>query len=196
MKIQVSGHHMDVGDSFRGHIEDKITGVANKFFENPVSAHISVVKEKNHLIKTDIIINEGTGSSIVIKSEASDFDPYKSFDSALDRAETQLRKHKERIKRHLKNKSERVQFVEAKKYVMSPYDSEDPQHGAPAIIAENGTTIRNMNLEDAVMCLDLESASTIVFVNSATQRLNVIFYRNDGNIAWIDVPSDIKFNGK
>jgi len=196
MKIQVSGHHMDIGDSFRSHIENRITGITTKFFESPVSSHVAVLKEKNHLIRTDIIINEGTGSGIIIKGEASDFDAYKSFDAALDRVETQLRKHKERIKKHLKNKDERMQFVEAKKYVMSPYDAEDPKNGAPVIIAEKGATIRHMTLENAVMYLDLEETNTVVFVNSATQRLNVIFYRNDGNIAWIDVPSDMNFNGK
>jgi ribosomal subunit interface protein len=189
MKIQISGQHIDIGESLRSHIEGKIQSTAQKFFENPVSSHISIVKTKNGLISSDIVINEGTGSGITIKSEYSDYDAYRSFDISLSRAESQLRKHKERIKKHIKNKEEIMAFMDARNFTVSPYNDEQ-NSGAPAIIAESGTQIRKMSLEDAIMRMDLEDSPTVVFFNTSSQRLNVLYYRKDGNIAWIDIPNN------
>lgn len=187
MKIQVSGHHLDVGDSLRTHIETKLSGCVKKYFENPINAHVTLEKERNHLIRTDIVVNEGTGAHLIIKSEAKDSDAYRSFDMAIEKAERQLSKHKDRIKHHQKRKEERVALIEAKKIVMYPFEDES-KGDAPTIVAEMVASIQKMSLTDAVVQMDLEDLPTLVFINAATDRLNVLYYRRDGNIAWVDIP--------
>lgn len=187
MKIQVSGHHLNVGEALRSHVESKLQNCVKKYFENPINAHVTLEKERDHLIKTYIVVNEGTGSNLVIKSEAHDADAYRSFDIAIEKAERQLSKHKDRIKHHQKHQKDRMAHIEAKKVVMSPFEDET-SGDAPAIIAEMVTSIQKMPLTDAVMQMDLEDLPTLVFINAATDRLNVLYYRKDGNIAWMDIP--------
>jgi hypothetical protein len=135
------------------------------------------------------LVNEGTGKGLVIKSSAHDSDPYRSFDHALTKVEKQMRKHKSRIKEHQKIKVDKLFSIEAKRYVISPAADEEDMGDAPAIIAEKVTAIETMAVGDAVMKMDLLDLNTYIFINSGTKRLNVLYYRGDGNIAWIDVPS-------
>ncbi len=190
MKFIVSGQHMNVGDSLRTHIEDSLTKHIIKYFENPITSSVTLTMEKQSYIRTDILINEGTGRGLVIKGTAYDGDAYRSFNLALEKVEKQMRKHKSRIKEHQKINPEKYAFIEAKKYVISPFsEGEDDMGKAPAIIAEKMTSIETLAVGDAVMKMDLLDLNTYLFINSGTNRLNVLHYRQDGNIAWIDVPS-------
>ena len=192
MKILISGQHISLGESLTGHIETKIQEIAGRYFENAVAASVKVTKEKSHIIATEIMINEGTGSRVLIKSSANDDDAYRSFDSALAKVEMQLKKHKNRIKNHHKNKDAITAEVEARKYILSsaPYDSEaEDENGAPAIIAEKQAAIETLSIGDAVMKMDLHDLSTLVFINSGSKKVNVIYYRKDGNISWVEVPN-------
>lgn len=191
MKVIISGQHLDVGESFRQYIEEALNKHVKKYFEHAINAHVILTKEKHHLITVDIIVNEGTGTGIIIKSSAQDFDPYRSFDQAIAKAEKQLRRYKSKIKSHQKNKSERMALVEAKDYVLSPYHETDESmdNDTPVIIAEKAHNIEKLTVGDAVMKMDLLDTPTLLFINSANERLNVVYYRRDGNISWVDVPA-------
>lgn len=187
MKITISGQHMNVGDSLKAHVEASLEKTVKKYFDRAIAAQVTLTKEKNHLIRTDILVNEGTSSGIVIKSASEDSDPYRSFDVALSKAEQQLRKHKDRIKAHQKSKDAIIASFEATKYTMSPF-GEESQEASPVIIAERATAVETLSVGEAVMKMDLEDLNAYIFVNSANSRINMVYYKKDGNIAWLDVP--------
>jgi len=189
MKINVSGQHMDLGDSFRVHIEDSLNKNVKKFFERAVNANVAMSKDRHHLFTTEIVVNEGTGSGVLIKGDSQDSDPYRSFDSAVEKIGKQLRRYKGRIKNHHKDMNAIENLFVNKQYVMSPFsDSEDGVHetDAPAIIAEMDSHIEVLSVGDAVMQMDLHSVPALMFVNAATKRVNMVYYRKDGNISWVD----------
>ncbi|MGC8035754.1 sigma 54 modulation/S30EA ribosomal C-terminal domain-containing protein, partial [Salmonella enterica] len=60
-------------------------------------------------------------------------------------------------------------------------------HGEdPLVIAEMTTAIQTMSVSEAVMRMDLAGQTAILFKNSKTGGLNMIYKRADGNIGWID----------
>lgn len=189
MKVLVSGQHMNVGDALRTHVEESLEKNVAKFFDKAITATVTLIMEKQHYVRTEILVNEGTGKGLVIKSSAHDSDPYRSFDQALAKVEKQMRKHKSRIKEHQKVKVDKFLSIQATRYVIPPASDEEDMGKAPAIIAEKLTAIETMAVGDAVMKMDLLDLSNYMFINSGTKRLNVLYYRRDGNIAWVDVPS-------
>ena len=54
------------------------------------------------------------------------------------------------------------------------------------MIAEAPAEIALLSVGDAVMRMDLADASVLMFRNSASGELNVVYRRSDGNIGWID----------
>ena len=54
------------------------------------------------------------------------------------------------------------------------------------VIAETQTEIAHLSVGDAVMRMDLADQPALMFRNSITGELNVVYRRSDGNIGWID----------
>ena len=77
-----------------------------------------------------------------------------------------------------------------KKYTLKPEVGEEDDHkNAGLVIAEQHTEIGTMTVSQAVMKMDLQDLPALMFFNSAHGRLNVVYRRNDGNIAWVDPDS-------
>lgn len=183
MEVHVSGQHLSVGDSLKAYSLDRIKDVVSKYFEHAVSANVHFTKQ-SYLHKCDLIVNEGTGRHLAIKSNAECDDVYSSFDQALAKLEKQLRKYKTRIKDHHKLKTSEV-FYEATKYVIEPCNFE-AESNAPITIAEKPVKIGTYSVMEAIMKMDLEDLPTLMFKNAASGRMNVVYYRKDGNISWVD----------
>lgn len=189
MKVIVSGKHLDIGNSLREHVESSLVDGVNKYFEQAVVAHVTVAKKSN-LFRTDIIVNEGTGTGIIIKANSEEYDAYRSVDDAIHKIEKQLRRYKTKLKNHHKR---RVEFTEISgtKYVIpvtvsNTSNSEEDIGDAPTIIAENPSPIRTLSVSDAVMQMDLLNLPALVFVNAATNTVSAVYYRKDNNISWVD----------
>jgi ribosomal subunit interface protein len=189
MQITISGQHLEIGDSLRQHINDTITQLVGKYCEYATSAHVFLVMDKPGYIRTEVNIHSGKKSFIA--AHAIDYDAYRSVDHALARMETQLRKYKKKLKEHHHSTAKEVSFLSATKYVVQPYDEEleEIQEYNPVIVAEKIASIETLSIHDAVMRLELNSHGTYVFINSGTDKINVLFYRRDGNIAWMDLGS-------
>jgi len=191
MQIVVSGKHLDVGQSLRDYIMGSVEHNVIKFFEDAIKAHVTVSKlnnsKQNHLFRVDIIVNEGTGIRVIIKSNAEGFDPYQCFDIAIGKLSAQLRKYKSKIKNHHKRKVESNTFLESTKYIISSEQDEvdATDEVTPIIIAEKPFKIEKMSVADAVMHMDLMDLPAYMFLNSQTSAVNIVYYRKDGNISWI-----------
>ena len=57
---------------------------------------------------------------------------------------------------------------------------------APIIIAEMQTQLPVCTVSEAVMKMDLEGLSALMFKNTAHGGLNMVYRRSDGNIGWVD----------
>jgi ribosomal subunit interface protein len=183
MQIHISGQHLSVGESLSEYSKERINSIVSKYFEQAVSANIHFSKS-SYLYVCDLIVNEGTGRHIVIKSSAECDDVYSAFDQALAKLEKQLRKYKTKIKDHHKNKTSEI-FTDAIKYVIDPY-KEEYEGDAPVTIAEQPVKIGTFSVSEAILKMDMESLPALMFKNISTNRMNVVYYRKDGNVAWVD----------
>ncbi len=192
MQILVSGQHLSIGGSLQAYAKERITGSINKYFDHAPSATVHFNKQ-NHEFFCDIIVNDGTGRHTIIKSNAAADDVYFAFDSALSKIEKQLRKYKSKLKDH----SSRMKLSEitsdSVKYVISPNkigsgdnESIETDVDNPLIIAEKPTKILKLSVGQAVMKMDLEDLPALMFENVKSNRINVVYYRKDGNISWVD----------
>ncbi len=67
-----------------------------------------------------------------------------------------------------------------------PESADDAQESNPAIVAETRVDIPEASVSDAVMLMDLRNTSALMFKNSASGELNMIYRREDGNIGWVE----------
>ena len=188
MNIMISGKHVDIGESLSSHIEQRLEDGVSKYLDRVVALNVVITKEA-HLFRVDINGNTGTSSGLIIKSSAQAADVYACFDAAADKIEKQLRRYKRRLTNHHKQQgaavSEAAPSVKARKYVLEP-EAEHHTEDSPVVIAEKATDIEKLTVSQAVMKMDLADLPALMFFNSASGRINVVYRRTDGNISWVD----------
>ena len=189
MKISVQGKQLDVGDSLRQRIELTVEQITAKYFANPIEATVTLSRQGS-VFRADVGVHIGKGISV--QAEGSHDDAYAAFDSAAGRIEKQLRRYKRRLRDHHKGHSGDVmpsaQYVLAAEHDDSP-EPEGENGWEPVVVAEMETSIDALTVGEAVMRMDLASAPALMFRNRAHGGLNMIYRRPDGNVGWIDTPS-------
>ena len=186
MQLSVSGKHIDVGDSLRGHVSRSLTETIERHFGNAIEAKVTFSRER-HLFCADISVHIARG--LMVQSHAEASDAYAAFDLAGERLETRLQRYKGRlIDRRRESAAIEERTESAQHFVLSAETgaAEDPAQGQPAIIAELPGEIATLTVGEAVMRMDLGDLPVLMFRNRAHGQLNVVYRRNDGTVGWID----------
>jgi ribosomal subunit interface protein len=196
MTIQITGKNVEVGDAFKTYAADKIRSVLQKYLAREVDGHIRLERERE-IFKTTCSVRLTNG--LLLEAHGEGADAYASADASAHRLETRIRRYKGRIKNHSSATARRKVDIEARDYVVSLDDHDEPEQddANPLIIAEGQRNISHMTVGEAVLQLDLSEASFMIFKNAAHGGLNVVYRRNDGHIGWIDadLPIGAKPNG-
>lgn len=190
MDVRVSGHQVDTGESLREHAAARISEISEKYFSRGVGANVTFGRGPNNDFTCDILAPVAQG--IVLKAAYSGREPQIAFNGAADRIEKQLRRYARRLKDHKVEDSQA--YVENAAYTVfsgtGTGGEEQEPADAPAIVAETRVDIPDTSVSDAVMLMDLRNTQALMFKNSATGALNMIYRREDGNIGWVEPHND------
>lgn len=187
MHLQIISKQIDIGDALRELAMDRFTQTLEKFDLRPAHGHITFSRQGNSF-RTDCHVRLSSGLNLQARGEDGDIHP--SFDKALERLETQLRRNKRRLRDHhaSRDQSKQIESADALSYILS--ESSDDRAGSPqlepTIVAESKTGIQEMTVGEAVMQLDLMDDPALMFKNAGHGGLNVVYRRSDGNVGWID----------
>lgn len=189
MDIRVAGHQVETGQAFRVHVEERLGALAQKYFERSISAQVTLSAGPYVDFQCDIVMHVMRG--LVLKGANRAATAHIAFDGAADRIEKQLR----RYMRRLKDKSggttpdqlPLADFPDNAEYrVFEAAPEEADAADAPLTIAETRVDIPEASVSDAVMMLDLRNTTALLFKNSRTGSLNMVYRREDGNIGWVE----------
>ena len=196
MQINVSGKQVDLSDSLRTRVQSNLDMIAAKYFDHALEAHVTFGRARS-FFTCDINVHAGRGLTLRGEGEAGDANS--AFDDAAEHIATRLRRYRRRVNDHHRDLAGRERPQAARAYILRAEPEEeqppsaDAQHanGAPAaafatVIAETMTEIAHLSVSDAVMRMDLADQTVLMFRNSTTGALNVVYRRSDGNIGWID----------
>jgi ribosomal subunit interface protein len=188
MDIRVSGHQIDLGEALRTHVEDRVGAMADKYFARAISAQVTFGKGPyDHSFTCDIVAHVPQG--VVLKGSANAAEARPAFDQAAERIEKQLRRYKRRLKDRsaaAAHAETMAAEVDAAYTVFAPPPEEEEPADNPLIVAETRVDIPEASVSDAVMILDLRNTNALLFRNSGTQALNMIYRRGDGTIGWVE----------
>jgi ribosomal subunit interface protein len=188
MDVRVSGHQVDTGDAIRQRVEDRLSGIADKYFPRAVSAQTTFGKgPHDHNFTCDIVMYVRNG--VVLKGSERAAEARAAFDAASDKIEKQLRRYMSRLKdHHATSASAAVEEIgaDAAYTVFAAADEEEAPPDNPPIIAETRVDIPEASVSDAVMQLDLRNTNALLFKNSGTGMFNMVYRRGDGTIGWVE----------
>lgn len=185
MDIRVSGHQMDTGDALRVHVEERLQGLAEKYFSRSISAHATFGQGPHSSISCDIVAHVMQG--VILKGSGQGNEAHPAFDQAADRIESQLRRYMRRLKNRRDGADALQVQLDAGYTVFQPTPEEEEVGGEhPPVIAETWVDVPEASVSDAVMMLDLRNTNALLFKNSGTGAFNMVYRRGDGTIGWVE----------
>ncbi|OQX25505.1 MAG: ribosomal subunit interface protein [Desulfobacteraceae bacterium IS3] len=173
MQTSVTFKNLDPSETLKSYISEKLNRF-DKFLDNPAEANVVLSVEKfRHIAEVNII-----GDRLKINGKEETNDMYSAIDMVLDKLEKQIKKSKQKQRR---SNAPKTKVVEMMAEEASSFEEES---GSKQVMVKN-IEYKPMDVEEAVMQMDLNSDSFLVFTNARTDRVNVLYRRSDGNYGLI-----------
>jgi putative sigma-54 modulation protein len=168
---------MEVSEPVRAYVEEKLDRV-KKYIDEPIDAQAVLSVEKKIRHKAVVTLS---AKGITIKASEETNDMYAAIDAMVDKIERQLKRYKEKLKKH-KPANGKERQVQKTVFAAESIDIGAPE---PTIIRSNSFPVKPMAVEEAVMQMDLLHKDFLVFTDSSTEEINVVYRRKDGNYGLI-----------
>jgi putative sigma-54 modulation protein len=179
MKVDFTGRGFDITDRVRDFTSGKLEKLKKHLDDiHGVDVVLSVEKYRN---KAEIkFLSQKKGFHGTEETP----DMFSSIDKVIDKLETQVRKHKQKIASRKRNTNETIRVNVLS---MPERRDETPRSDRDIrIIHTDHTAVKPMNLEEAVDELEKFNLEFIIYRNSETDRINLVYQRKDGNIGFIE----------
>lgn len=187
MQLNITFRHFEPIDSLKNYAREKVER-ANKYLDRAGEAHV-VLSLERHLHHADITITSGP---FVLRGRERSEDMYASIDLAMDKIERQLRRYKERLKHHhgqdrVHHRQDLVNNLKVRHDVVEMPEGIPEGHESPTrVIKTNDLLVKRLNVDEAIMQMDLMNNDFLVFTNVATAEMNVVYRRKDGHYGLIE----------
>ena len=174
MKFNIHGKKIDVTQSIKSYIEEKI-GRLDKYFENPdnvTATALIKLRGKDQVVEVTINANK-----FILRGEESHKDLYASIDKVSDKIERQIRKNKTRLKKKT------VKDV-SKDFVL---DFEEQEENDNIIVKRKVIENKPMSEEEAILQMELLGHEFFAYKNEETKEVNILYRRKDGDYGVLEI---------
>ena len=180
MQTSVTFKNLDSSDNLKSYVADKLDRF-DKYLYNPAEANVVLSVEKfRHIAEINI-----TGDRLNINGKEETNDMYSAIDMVLDKLEKQIKKNKQKIRGHRGNSKSRSKAD----IIEEPAAAFDADSDMEDRILYQNIEYKPMDVDEAVMQMELIDDNFLVFTNARTDRVNVLYRRKSGNFGLIQPSS-------
>lgn len=198
MKLVIQGKNIDITDSIRDYVHQKIEKAVSHYatMTVEVDVHLSVARNPRinpkHIAEVTLYIN-----GAVVRAEESSENLYASIDLVANKISRQLRKYKEKRNRkaHSPVKLTELNPQPNPADISGVLRDREPQL-PEAVVRSKYFAMPPMNIHDALEQLELVDHDFYMFLNEETNEINVIYERNHGGYGLLQPRQSHQQNGK
>lgn len=179
MRISVTFRNKEGENWHREYIEERLKKL-KKYIDNPVEARVVLSVEKfRNVAEVNLMAN---GLNVNAKEEAKDM--HLAIDDAIEKIERQLKKKKEKI-RTQKTNSVRGGNIGGMEQRAEDVD-ETPE---TRVVETKMIVLKPMSLDEAIMEVESLKNRFIIYRDSSTEKVSVVYLRDDGKYLLIETNS-------
>jgi putative sigma-54 modulation protein len=168
---------MKTSDSVKNYAEEKIEKI-QKLLDRSVEAQVTLSLENHvHVAHIELV----TDGSLQIRGTHKSPDMYASLDAAVDHIQRQVKRYRSKIRSHRHTSHGHV--LPHKVFAVEEATEE---RKAPQIISQESVVARALSVDDAVMELELADSDFLVFTNTDTHLVNVVYRLPNGQYGLIE----------
>lgn len=173
MKYNIRGKKIEVTDAIRDYMASKIERLEKYLDDNDEVEAKAVVSTKGKEQKVEVTIWSGKYN---IRAEESSEDLYAAMDLVIDKLERQFKKYRGKLSSK-KNKVNMDATIDAYFEVPEPNET---------IVRRKEVFLKPIDEEEAITQMELLGHTFFVFKNVDTEKINVVYKRNDGDYGIIE----------
>ncbi|QRF22627.1 ribosome-associated translation inhibitor RaiA [Alicyclobacillus sp. TC] len=176
MNIQVHGDHMGITPALHDFVDKKL-GRLEKYFDAPPEREISVtlsVEKGFHKVEVMLQLH-----GVLFRAEEKSADMYASIDLVVDKLEQQINRHKSKINQRFRNQG-------LKTRIQSSAGMDTREESELRVVRTKRFPVKPMDVEEAMMQMDLLGHDFYVFTNAETEEVNVLYRRKSGDYGLIE----------
>lgn len=180
MNVEYVARHFDLDDEIRDYTEGKLRKV-EKFVEEPVDVRITLVQEKHrHIAEVKLGHRHG-----VIQATEETGQMQDAVNLAVDKVEKQARRARKKFMDQRRRNNR--QYSEFPSWPLEVLEAESLRTGSEGrrVIKRSALPIKPMTVEEAALQLEASSNDFLVFKDSSTDRVSVLYKRRDTNFGLI-----------
>ena len=172
MQTSVTFKNLDPSDTLKSYVADKLNRF-DRLLDNPAEANVVLSVEKfRHIAEINI-----AGDRLTIIGKEETVDMYSAIDNVLDKLEKQIKKSKQKIRERRSGSKAKNFAIETEALTI---DDEIERQ-----VRVKNIEYKPMDVEEAVLQMDLMTDNFLVFTNARSDRVNVLYRRKDGHYGLI-----------
>ncbi len=183
MQLVIKGRNMEVNDRLREYVEKKI-GKMTKFLPDVQEIRVELAEEKSRKTSERQVVQVTMRSNgTLLRAEERNSDIYAAIDAVADKLHGQINRFKGKRRR----KMERAQMAQVEALetefisaAMEPV-AEEEEVFEGRIVRTKRFSMVPMNEDEAIDQMELLGHDFFVFYNAASDSINVLYRRSDGN---------------
>jgi putative sigma-54 modulation protein len=193
MRLELTGRHLTITPATRTLVEERIAHTLRLLNDSAVSAHVVLTRDRArihaevtlHASRERFLHGEATGSNVVL-----------ALNSAADKIDGQARKLKGKRAQRKRRGPSAARTTALQAETQASQGSGATSQGSAAtlgasaprrrIIRARQSALKPMSVEDAAAEMDGGKGAFIVFRNSSTDAVMVLYRRPDGHLGLIE----------
>lgn len=175
MKLIITGRHLEIPQAARQQIDRKL-GPLRRLLNDSVVSVQCVVSRQRGLFVCEVTVH--ARQDHILHAIARDAQMLRAVALAVDKVGQQAQRLKDWWKtRRRVNGSGRQ---------MAPAAEQVPPEAGPRVIRSRRSAVKPMRLDDAMLALSGSGQSFLVFRDAASNGVNILYRRPDGNYGLIE----------
>ena len=168
----VTCRHFEMNDSLKVHIREKMSRI-EKYLSNINEVHVILAMEKRNYI-AEVIVN--VNKAKITAKEVNEDNMYTAIDLVVEKIERQARKYKD------KHTSHKGHHIKAIHNIFENIEADEK----PTSVKTESVFVKPMSKDDAISHIETGDNEFMVFENSDTGKVNVLYKRRDGYLGLIE----------
>ena len=181
MQIHITGRQVAITPALRKFAEEKLKKV-EKILGGPVEAHVVLAVEKRrHHAEIQV-----KSRNALLSGQHETGDLYASIGEVAEKLERQALKHKEKLTNRKKRGGKEVEATRTAADRPARSAKAARAAAAPRILPSDRYRLKPLSAEEAAMELESGGGDLLVYRDSQTYRVNVVYRRKDGDFGLVD----------
>ncbi len=173
MKIHFTGRQIEITEALRRAAEERLSKL-NRFMDEIAEAHVILAVEKRRH-RAEILLKSRPAN---LSAAAETGDMYSALSRVGDKLERQAKKRREKLKVERKREGKKA----SPRRVVTSAAAVD----GPRVVSVPAGPLKPMSVEEALLQVSGTEREFLVFRNSASRRISVLYRRRDGNYGIIE----------